>query len=530
MNINQFIQEHQEHIVSQIKEMYPPTYVPDPNETMPKCLRPPIRAQKQTISGVAFSLKENKGTILVGEMGTGKTFISIMAAKQAGFKRILVMCPPHLVEKWKREIEQTLPVVTAVIVKSISDLKRIPATNRTLFIVVSRERAKLSFRWMPVYDLKIQREDGKILRDPETHAPFRAAHCIDCNAPQIDKEGLPRLPKYFESRRRYCSNCKSPMWSADKKGPRRYALSEYIKRHMKGFFQLFIGDEIHEYKGKGSAQGISAGQLAEACGKSLSLTGTLMGGYSSTLFYLLYRFSPQIRDDFEYNDETKWIKKYGFVEEVVKEETKADNRYSRGKKTNKRTREMPGILPTALFHLLPNTAFIRLPDIAPDLPKYTEIVDTMKMDDALVPAYAELYRELYDLVSDGYASGSMKYLSTFLQSLLVYPDRCTKENPVYDPDTGKVIFEPMILSESHIYNKEKRLIELVKEEKRLGRKVLVYATHTDTKDITPRLQMLLREHGIRAAIMKASKPSPQHRESWIKRTSGRRNRRSHLPS
>ena len=129
---------------------------------------------------------------------------------------------------------------------------------------------------------------------------------------------------------------------------------------------------------------------------------------------------------------------------------------------------MPGILPTALFHLLPNTAFIRLPDIAPDLPKYTEIVDTMKMDDTLVPAYAELYRELYDLVSDGYASGSMKYLSTFLQSLLVYPDRCTKENPVYDPDTGKVIFEPMILSESHIYNKEKRLIELVKEEKQLG--------------------------------------------------------------
>ena len=61
---------------------------------------------------------------------------------------------------------------------------------------------------------------------------------------------------------------------------------------MRGFFDLLIGDEIHEYKGRGSAQGIAAGVLADACGKSLTLTGTLSGGYASTLFHLLYRFSP----------------------------------------------------------------------------------------------------------------------------------------------------------------------------------------------------------------------------------------------
>jgi len=38
--------------------------------------------------------------------------------------------------------------------------------------------------------------------------------------------------------------------------------------------------------------------LADACGKSLTLTGTLTGGYSSTLFHLLYRFSPDIRAEF----------------------------------------------------------------------------------------------------------------------------------------------------------------------------------------------------------------------------------------
>ena len=64
-----------------------------------------------------------------------------------------------------------------------------------------------------------------------------------------------------------------------------------MKHRMKNFFGLLIGDEVHEFKGRGSAQGIAAGVLADACGKSFTLTGTLTGGYSSTLFHLLYRFS-----------------------------------------------------------------------------------------------------------------------------------------------------------------------------------------------------------------------------------------------
>ena len=47
---------------------------------------------------------------------------------------------------------------------------------------------------------------------------------------------------------------------------------------MRRFFDLLIGDEIHEFKGRGPAQGTAAGVLAEVCGKSLSLTGTLPAG------------------------------------------------------------------------------------------------------------------------------------------------------------------------------------------------------------------------------------------------------------
>ena len=40
-------------------------------------------------------------------------------------QRVLIICPPHLVPKWKREVEQTVPGVRAAIVESITDLERL---------------------------------------------------------------------------------------------------------------------------------------------------------------------------------------------------------------------------------------------------------------------------------------------------------------------------------------------------------------------------------------------------------------------
>ena len=53
------------------------------------------------------------------------TLLGAAAAHMAGFERILIICPPHLVPKWKREVEQTMPGVRAAIVESITDLERL---------------------------------------------------------------------------------------------------------------------------------------------------------------------------------------------------------------------------------------------------------------------------------------------------------------------------------------------------------------------------------------------------------------------
>jgi hypothetical protein len=90
------------------------------------------------------------GTNLVDELGTGETTIVTSAAYLAGFRRELVLTPPHLARKWKQEMEETVPHASAAIVMRVGDLGRRPRHElRPQFLIHSRERAKLSYRRQP---------------------------------------------------------------------------------------------------------------------------------------------------------------------------------------------------------------------------------------------------------------------------------------------------------------------------------------------------------------------------------------------
>ena len=45
--------------------------------------------------------------------------------------------------------------------------------------------------------------------------------------------------------------------------------------------------------------------------------------------------------------------------------------------------------------------------------------------------------------------------------------------------------------------------------------MLVYATHTGTRDITERMEDILTRHGFRVAVMKADAVAPDRREEWV---------------
>ena len=351
MDLAGFIDAYRDAIARRVVESYPPRYRrSEPGRELPPLLRAPLGAQADAICGAALSLEAQRGTTVVGEMGTGKTFIAASAAHMAGFERVLVLCPPHLTRKWKREVEETVPGARAVIVASITDLERLRAATGPgpLFAIMSRERAKLSYRWQPAVVERWATVRGRLIRHEETGEPFQVPCCPDCRAQVVDKDGVPLLGRDLARRKRRCGECGSALWQADRSGPKRYPLADYVKLRLKGFFDLLVGDEVHEYKGRGSAQGIAAGVLADACGKSLSLSGTLMGGYSSTLFHLLYRFSPEIRGEFGRAEEGRWIERYGFVEHTIGRDddvAEEDGRTSRRRKYRKVIRERPGLAP-----------------------------------------------------------------------------------------------------------------------------------------------------------------------------------------
>ena len=460
-------------------------------------------------------------------MGTGKTFIGAAAAHAAGFRRILVLCPPHLTKKWQREIEQTVPNARASIVKSITDLEQLRkvVSFGPSFAIMSRERAKLSYRWKPAYVHRYARLKGRLVRDEETTEPIQLVCCPQCYAPLLDAKEIPLTEKDISRRKRTCTGCRSPLWMADKNGPKRYPLSDYVKKRMSGFFDLLIGDEVHEYKGRGSAQGIAAGILAEKCRKSLSLSGTLMGGYSSTLFHLLYRFSPEIRTEFARSEEKRWIERYGFIEQTVgkdDDEWSEDGRNSRRRKHRKIIKERPGLAPAALLHIIGHSVFLKLADVASGLPPYSEKIMLTDMSGehdhtgySQRSAYDHIFEELKKALRTALQNGSKKLLSTYLQTLLAYPDAVTRGEAVFDPETGDPIVAVPALDEGVLYPKEKALIRLVRDERDSHRRVLVYATHTGTRDITGRMKSILEAEGFKVAVMKADSVAPDRREKWV---------------
>ena len=537
MNLGEFIDTYRDAITERVIASYPPIYSPASDQRpMPRLLRSPLGAQEDAIRGAALSLNSQRGTTVVGEMGTGKTFIGTAAAHLAGFRRVLVLCPPHLTRKWKREIEETIPTARAVIVSSITDLEQLQrlSTVGPLYAVMSRERAKLSYRWRPSTIERLAVSDGKLARDKETGEPIRIPCCPDCFEQVVDRHGVPLAETALKRRKLRCPECGAALWQADLTGPKRFPLADYVKLRMRGFFDLLIADEVHEYKGRGSAQGIAAGVLADVCGKSLSLSGTLMGGYSSTLFHLLYRFSPEIRSEFGRTEESRWIQRYGFLEQSIgksDDDDAADGRSSKRRSYRKVVRERPGLAPSALFHLIGNTVFLRLADVASGLPGYEEQVMLSSLDSEPDPkakspegmaysqrsAYADLEATMRAALRSALSQGSKRLLAAYLQSLLAYPDGCTRGETVPDPESEEenILVQLPPLTEDKLYPKEQALIDLVAQERMAGRRVLVYVTHTGTRDITGRMQAFLTKHGFRSAVMKADAVAPDKREAWV---------------
>ena len=530
MNLTEFLESYAGAIRSAVVQTYPPLYDDEMRRAcgfdLHRLLRRPLGAQADAIRAAALSIQRQPGTVIVGEMGSGKSFIAAAAAYLAGCRQVFVMSPPHLVRKWHREIERTVPSAQISIVRTIGDLERARCPSGSIqFVVCSREYAKLGYRWRPATVSRLVRgADGQVVRD-DTGVLVRACCCPTCFTPIIDEEGVPLTHADLAEKKHRCDNCGGALWEADCTGPHRVPLADYVLRRLRGYFDLLIVDEVHELKSRGTAQGLAGAALAEACAKTLVLTGTLLGGYASNLFHLLYRFSPAIRTEFAHDDEAKWVARYGYLERITKRDPNAytdDGRQSKRRTYVTRIVERPGVTPPILFHLIGNTVFLRLRDVARHLPPYDERVLLIPLEEgsnsdeqSQASAYRRLASDLRQAVQQALRAGSKRLLGSYLQALLSYPDACTREETVLDPLTNAVLGHAPALPEDRLYLKERALIELVKRERARGRRLLVYITHTNLRDLTPRLSTTLDQEGFRVAVLKADTVSAERREEWV---------------
>ena len=196
MNLGEFIDTYKDAIAQRVVESYPPLYRPrNTMGTYPIYCGLPWEPRRTPSGAQPSPLQTHRGTTIVGEMGTGKTYIATAAAHMAGFQRILVLCPPHLTRKWKREVEETVPTARTAIVTSITDLENLrhSVDSGPLFAVMSRERAKLSYRWKPAVEHRLATSRGRLVRDEETGEPFRVPCCPVCTHPGLGQgRGAPK--------------------------------------------------------------------------------------------------------------------------------------------------------------------------------------------------------------------------------------------------------------------------------------------------------------------------------------------------
>jgi hypothetical protein len=566
-NYYQYLRTFSHELGARIVEMYPPLQGPsDPLAPgIGTLLRQPLPAQALTISGVAKHLKSARSAIIVGECGTGKTLMSVAVAHAVAHAHAegrsytaIGMCPPHLVFKWAREVLETIPRARTFIIYDLRNggdpsrphgvvevqqrnghmvnkgLKTTLFELRTrgragwkklcpgpAYFIVSRETGKLSYHWKHAYTVaKSGRETG-IATNPDTGGAI----------PRAEGGYLSRVDfadkKIFEhfSRGKEGTAGFSAMWQADRQKIQRMAPLEYIGRYMKGWWDYSIADELHQLAQE-TAQGNNLGVLYRCARKLIGLTGTLMGGYADDLFNLFYRMNPRQmvveglaagstgRRDF--------AERYGVLESIEKVPD-GDRACTRAQKTTVRQVRKPGASPLIFGKfLMASAAFVTLEDIAAYLPSYEESVVEVEMDAGLGKAYAGIEEDIREAVTKN--RGNRSLMSLMMHRLLLYPDHPFGIGEIwgkrFDPTSGS--HEPFLvttapdLSEEFVYAKERKLIEDVREELRQGRRCQVYATFTGEHDVAARLERVLRQAGLRVAVLRSTVPTLK-RELWYEK-------------
>jgi len=489
--------------------------------------------QKHVIAACHTALLQRRGVILSGEPGSGKSIMgaTVAAALQPQMKPdqvVIIMCPPHLVEKWEREVKQAARRVFVRILRNVDDTRAFMDSAGkqgadTLKIgIVSRETAKLGEGWQVAVHWKRDRfvrwspgmkpDEAEGERIVTIEKPL----CPTCGASIEKEKDLPADLKWLERVPRFCPKCQSALWSKTRtfskpkigttptRNPRT-PLAEYLADAFPGRIYLAVIDELHECKSASTDQGEAMMILSNAATKTLGLTGTLYGGCASSLYSIEFVFNPRVRSHYPWGKVNEWVKDMGCLERVVEYKPQYDKSgvFSGKRRVEQKPREAPGCSPVLVKEIIDHTIFVGLNDMGKTMPDFEEIPVAIPPDADVAALYTEAKQKLGHYLFQCRMEGDASALGMYLQTLLSWPsapyreERCIHHKRL-GKDSDQFIDIPVhtvpALDEDRLYTKERWLIDTVGEELAQGRGVAVFCRQTGTRDIQPRIEKLLKEH------------------------------------
>ena len=247
---------------------------------------------------------------------------------------------------------------------------------------------------------------------------------------------------------------------------RAYPLSSYIKRKYKGRVYGLIADELHQYNNK-SGQGDAMAELYDTAKKVVGMTATLINGYSSGIFYLLYRIAPFLmkRDGKDYENPTEFDREYGVLQTTYEETEPEYNSNRRTVQSRSSTKLLPGVSPLVYSRFLMECAvFLSLTDMGKDLPEYEEIPIPVSMPPEVQKEYDHVEDILKGVLKND-RKAAKKILSAYLNLLTAYPDQPYGQKPIYHPINGYEIVAPKdTAAPDSILPKDEAVLEIVERK------------------------------------------------------------------
>lgn len=315
---------------------------------------------------------------------------------------------------------------------------------------------------------------------------------------------------------------KLPMDSKQRKVSPAWLINKKLRR---GFFKYLIADEVHDYKSGDSSIAQAFGQLINHTEKQIALTGTLMGGMATDVFYLLARLDPKklLKEGITYKDESLFVQRYGVFERKYKLKNGEMRQSGTGKK--------PGISPHLFpMYLMRNCVFLELSDLGYALPPYQEIPVIVNMNNEHKLAYDKLEASLRNGMRRNSNLNGMRYISSYINIMTQYSDLPFNFSDIeaFDENGDLVTlarpdnFDPAIFEPA----KFNQLVEDIDTELARNRKCLVYVRFTGENaynQVDTYLYDKLKDLGYNVGILRSSgtydgirmPKSPQDREQWL---------------